>query len=175
MPQRLSYEESCRALQGQGLMDEGEVPPIPDHSPRNDDEILGVSFFRTMLADVTMEHMTLPRTFFGRSEIRTTSFCGTDLSGSTANWNDFIDVDFGSSDLSGSDFRACVFERVQFTGATLANVDFRHCIFRDCDFASTDMDGAKFTTQSGASLRLLSEQQRVIDWQASDGEEPDGG
>jgi len=67
---------------------------LSERAPRHDDEQLGVSFFRTRLADVTLDGLTLPRTFFGRSEIRGVSFPVTDLSESTANWNDFIDVDF---------------------------------------------------------------------------------
>lgn len=122
-----------------------------------------------------IQYMTLPRTFFGRSEIRTTSFEGSDLSESTANWNDFIDVDFGSSDISKSDFRACIFTRVRFNGAVLVDVDFRHCSFTDCDFSNANLSGAKFTRETGASLQLSPEQERVIGWQTDGGEEPEGG
>jgi hypothetical protein len=172
---RLSYEDSCRALQSRQIIEAGDIPPLPQRSPRHDDEVLGVSFFRTMVADSKMEHLTLPRTFFGRSEIRATSFRDTDLSESTANWNDFIDVDFSAADISRSDLRACVFERVRFSGAKLAGVDFRHCGFKACDFSGADLTGAKLTKKAGAALHLSSEQQGVVDWQAEDGEEPDGG
>ncbi len=172
---RLSYEDSCRSLQSQQIIDPGDIPPLPQRPPRHDDEVLGVSFFRTMLADSTLEHLTLPRTLFGRSEIRATSFQDTDLSESTANWNDFIDVDFSTADLSRSDFRACILQSVRFRGAKLADVDFRHCGFTACDFSGADLTDAKITRKAGASLQLSSEQQRVIDWQADDGEEPEGG
>ena len=172
---RLSYEDSCRALQDQEIIEPGDIPPLPQPPPRHDDEELGVSFFRTMLADSKIEHMTKPRTFFGRSEIRDTSFQDTDLSESTANGNDFIDVDFSAADLSRSDFRACVFERIRFNGARLVGADFRHCGFTDCDFTGADLTGAKFTKDTGASLQLSSEQRQVIDWQADNGEEPEGG
>lgn len=175
MPPRLSYQDSCRTLQEQQIIDDGEIPPLPDRPPRYDDEVLGVEFFRTELADAKIENMTLPRTFFGRSEIRATSFKGSDLSESTANWNDFVDVDFSSSDISRSDFRACVFERVRFNGAVLAGVDFRHCTFTDCDFGDACLAGAKISREIGASLSLSSGQQEVIDWQDDDGDEPDGG
>jgi uncharacterized protein YjbI with pentapeptide repeats len=175
MSEHLSYEDSCRALQNEGIVHPGDIPPMPVKPPRYDDEDLGVEFFRTRLADAKIEHLTLPRTFFGRSEIRNTSFKDTDLNESTANWNDFIDVDFGSADLSRSDFRACIFERVRFIGAQLAGVDFRHCSFTDCDFSGADVGGVKFTKETGASLRFSSEQQHVIDWQDDDGEEPEGG
>jgi uncharacterized protein YjbI with pentapeptide repeats len=172
---RLSYEDSCRTLQSQQIIDSGDIPRLPQQPPRYDDEVLGVSFFRTMIADSKIEHLTLPRTFFGRSEIRATSFQDTDLSESTANWNDFIDVDFSTADISHADFRACVFERVRFSGARLAGVDFRHCGFKACDFSGADLTDAKLTKKAGASLQLSSEQQSVIDWQAEDGEEPEGG
>jgi uncharacterized protein YjbI with pentapeptide repeats len=172
---RLSYEDSCRALQGRQIIDSGEIPPLPQQPPRYDDDVLGVRFFRTLLAESNIEELTLPRTFFGRSEIRTTSFRNTDLSESTANWNDFIDVDFSVADISRSDFRGCIFERVRFSGARLAGVDFRHCSFTDCDFTNADVAGAKFTRQAGASLQLSSEQRRAIHWQTSDGDEPEGG
>jgi uncharacterized protein YjbI with pentapeptide repeats len=175
MPQRLSYADSCRELQRLQVIDEGDIPPLPHRAPRHDDEELGVSFFRTLLADAKLENLTLPRTYFGRSEIRAMSFQNTDLSESTANWNDFIGVDFSAADLSRSDFRACLLERVRFTEACLADVDFRYCGFKQCDFTNAEMSGTKLTRKSGAALRLSSDQQQVIDWQAEDGAEPDGG
>ena len=175
MSQRLSYDDSCRHLQREKLIDPGAIPPCPKRPPRYDDDVLGVSFFRTMLADAKLEHLTLPRTFFGRSEIRSTSFRGTDLSESTANWNDFVDVDFSSADLSRCDLRACPFRNVRFVGARLAGADFRHCSFTGCDFTGADLTGAKLTKKAAASLQLSSEQQRVVDWQAEDGAEPEGG
>ena len=89
---RRSYEESCRLLQRLGYLGEGIIPPIPDHpgyDPEKDDEdLLGVTFFRTWVgvgrpfglqpsnpegwvdvAEHDLENLTLPRTFFGRSEI----------------------------------------------------------------------------------------------------------
>ena len=175
IPPRLSYDDSCRLLQSEQLIDEGTVPLLPPRPPRHDDEELGVGFFRTELADVKLEHLTLPRTFFGRSEIRATSFANTDLSESTANWNDFVDVDFTSADLTRCDFRACPFQSVRFVGAHLVGADFRHCSFTGCDFTGADLAGAKLTRAAASSLQLSSEQQQVVDWQADDGDEPEGG
>jgi uncharacterized protein YjbI with pentapeptide repeats len=172
---RLSYEDSCRVLRQQGFLESDDIPPLPQGRSRHDDEELGVSFFRTMLADAKLEHLTLPRTFFGRSEIRATSFRDSDLSESTANWNDFIDVDFRGANLSRSDFRACLFERVRFARVNLAGVDFRYCGFKRCDFLDADLTDAKLTQKTGRALCLSDEQQGVIDWQAEDGDEPDGG
>jgi hypothetical protein len=175
MPKRLSYEDSCRKLRSLGIIEKGDVPPLLYSPPRHDDETRGVGFFRTMLADAKLQNLTLPRTFFSRSEIRGISFKGSDLSESTANWNDFINVDFNGADLSRSDFRACLFERVRFVGAVLAGVDFRYCGFKQCDFSKADLTDAKFTQKVGAALRLSVEQQSVIDWQSEDGLEPEGG
>lgn len=153
MPQRLSYEESCRALQEVQLIEAGELPPMRSGLPWHDDEVLGVSFFRTMVVDQKLENLTLPHTFFGRSEIRAVSFCGSDLSGSTANWNDFIEVDFTDADLSGSDLRACLFEGVKFRGARLVGVDLRYCGFKQCDFTEADLMDAKLTQKTGGRFR----------------------
>jgi uncharacterized protein YjbI with pentapeptide repeats len=162
-------------LQTLRLIAEGEFPLLPERSPRHDDDAFGVSFYRTMLADVKLEHLTLPRTFFGRSEIRGTSFRDTDLSESTANWNDFIEVDFAGADLSRVDLRACVFERVRFSRAMLVGADLRYCGFKKCDFTNADLTDVRLTQKTGAALRLTPEQQSVVDWQAEDGEEPAGG
>src|SRR5437764_1381806 len=97
---RLSYEESCRLVQRLGYPNaeaEGAILPIPDHWPQCDDEApIGVSFFRTRVGagEHDLENLTLPRTFFGRSEIGPVSFKNTDLSESTMCWNDFTKVNF---------------------------------------------------------------------------------
>ncbi|PYM90666.1 MAG: hypothetical protein DME04_22310 [Candidatus Rokuibacteriota bacterium] len=57
-----------------------------------------------------------------------------DLSESTANWNDFIDVDFSSADLSRADLRASIFERVSFRRTVLRGADLRRAKFRGCIF-----------------------------------------
>jgi uncharacterized protein YjbI with pentapeptide repeats len=175
MPPRLPYIASCQFLISQQLLDSDEVPPMPARPPRYDDEVLGVGFFRTLLADAKLEGLTLPRTFFGRSEIRSVSFRGTDLSESTANWNDFIEVDFSSADLSRADLRASVFERVGFGGASLRGADLRHAIFTDCSFTDADFTGAKLARESGSLLSLSPVQRSVIEWHADQGEEPGGG
>jgi uncharacterized protein YjbI with pentapeptide repeats len=171
----MSYIESCRFLQNQGLLDAGDIPSMPTRAPRFDDEQLGVSFFRMRLADVELDGLTLPRTFFGRSEIRGGSFRRTDLSESTVNWNDFIDVDFGGADLSRADLRASVFERVSFRGAILRGADLRRAAFRKCDFADADLTGTKITRASAWLLRLSRDQRHTVDWQTDLGPEPEGG
>ncbi len=92
----------------------GEVPPIPAALPRVDDRVLGVSFFKTRVIDDDFSNLTLPRTFFGRSEIRDVDFRNTDLRESNLCWNDFISVDFSDAVLTNSDLRSSIFEHVSF-------------------------------------------------------------
>jgi hypothetical protein len=84
---RLSYEESCRRLQ-KDYLGEGAVPPLPDHLPRPDDEEpLGVSFFRTFVGERDdLSNLFLPHTFFGRSEINDAVFRNTDFTESNFCW-----------------------------------------------------------------------------------------
>ncbi len=175
MPNRKPYEESCRFLKDQQLLEGDTLPELPPRAPRYDDGQLGVSFFRTRLAGARLEGLTLPRTFFGRSEIRGVSFKSTDLSQSTACWNDFIDVDFGQADLSEADLRASIFQRVSFRGAILRGADLRRTTFTGCTFAGADLTGAKLSRSLSWLFRLSSAQRRSIDWQSGPGPEPEGG
>ena len=73
---RLSYAESILRLQELGFLDPGEQPPMPDQMPQpGDDEPLGLRFFRTFVGEgAELSNLTIPRTFFGRSEISGASF-----------------------------------------------------------------------------------------------------
>jgi uncharacterized protein YjbI with pentapeptide repeats len=174
MAHRLSYEDSCRELQQNGWLDAGDIPPLPSRQPRYDDpEPLGVQFFRTQVADAKFENLTLSRTFFARSEIRDTSFKGSDLSESSLCWNDFVSVDFSECDLSRSDLRGALFESVNFSGANLSQSDLRRSGFENCNFSGAHLHGAKLTRAQ--TLRLSPNQEAEVDWQESEGEEPDGG
>jgi BTB/POZ domain-containing protein KCTD9 len=175
MPNRKPYEESCQFLKDQQLLEGDTLPELPARAPRYDDEQLGVSFFRTQLADSRLEGLTLPRTFFGRSEIRGVSFRGSDLSQSTACWNDFVDVDFGEADLSEVDLRASIFQRVSFRGAILRGADLRRTSFTGCSFADADLTGAKLSRSFSWLFRLSSSQRRSVDWHSGPGPEPEGG
>ncbi len=171
---RRSYGESCRELERLGFIERGQAPTEPlRRRPLPDDEELGVQFFRTRVEDAKLADLTLPRTFFGRSEIRASSFRGTDLSESTLCWNDFVDVDFGGACLVSSDLRASLFERVSFARADLRDADLRRSTFEDCDFAGADLRGAKLTRAQ--ELPLSDAQREVIAWQDDDGPEPPGG
>ena len=171
MANRKTYKESCQVLKDQQLLEGDAVPELPARSPRYDDEQLGVSFFRTQLTDAQLEGLTLPRTFFGRSEIHGVSFRSTNLSQSTACWNDFVDVDFGDADLTG----ASIFHRVNFRGAILRGADLRRTSFTGCTFADADVTSAKLSRSLLWFFRLSYAQRRSIDWQSDHGPEPEGG
>jgi uncharacterized protein YjbI with pentapeptide repeats len=178
-----------------GVFDEGEMPPLPDRSPQhNDDDISsGFRLFRTWLGsgepfglalppdyenkiqESDCENLTLPRTFFGRTEISRISFKNTDLSESTLCWNDFIEVNFTEADLSKCDLRASLYERTLFVRTKFRNADLRWSTFKECDFTGADLHGAKLTHERGEALDLSAEQKQVINWQESEGEEPPGG
>ena len=171
---RRSYEESCRDLQQLGWLDPGDIPPMPPRHPGYDDEELAVRFFRTQVSG-DFSDMTLPRTFFGRSEIAAASFRNTDLSQSTLCWNDFLGVDFSDASLRGNDLRGSIFSGVKFVGCDLRDADLRLSRFDDCDFTDADLRGAKFTRPQAARLNLSLRQQESVAWQTTDGEQPGGG
>lgn len=172
---RLSYEESCRRLQP-ALLDEGAIPPIPERVPRHDDEVSGVSIFRMLLgADVDLSNLTLPRTFFGRSELNGTALRNTDLTESNLCWNDFNKVDFSRAVLAGADLRASNFEQADFTAANLERADLRRSRFNKCRFDDAVLKGAVMTHAQGKKLSLSEAQRASIAWTSDDGPEPEGG
>ena len=103
---RLDYEASYRRLHELGWpIRTRPADPQAQTATRRRRAARGVSFFRTRVGD-DLRGLTLPRTFFGRSEIKGASFHGTDLRESNLCWNDFVDVDFSQTVLSNSDLRA---------------------------------------------------------------------
>jgi uncharacterized protein YjbI with pentapeptide repeats len=172
---RLSYEESCQRLRPV-VLKEGAIPPIPSQMPRYDDETLGVSIFRMLLsAEVDLSNLTLPRTFFGRSELNGTVLRNTDLTESNLCWNDFNNVDFSHAVLTGADLRASNFEGVNFTAANLERADMRRSWFKNCRFDHALLKGAVVTHAQGKKLSLSEAQRASISWTGDDGPEPDGG
>ncbi len=148
---RRTYEESVFELERQGWIERGQAPTTaPATRPRFDDDAAGIAFFRTRVEDADLSNLTLPGTFFGRSEIVRTRFRNTDLRNSTLCWNDFVDVDF--------------------TDACLASCDLRGSSFDRCTFAGADLRGA--LVGSAQEIDLSLEQRETVVW--SD-EEPDGG
>jgi len=172
--QRLSYEASCKHLCEAGWAEFDPPPPMPERMPRHDEEPSGVSFFRTSV-EGDLSGLTLPRTFFGRSEIARASFRGTQLRESNLCWNDFIDVRFDGADLGGADMRASHFERAVFDGADLTSADLRRSTFVRCSFKGAVMKRTALTVRQGAALPLSATQRSNIAWADSEGEGPAGG
>jgi uncharacterized protein YjbI with pentapeptide repeats len=172
---RLDYPESIQYLQRMGCLGSDEAPPLLERAPSYGDERpQGLGFFKTFLADDSLAGLTIPRTFFGRSEVRAISFRSSDLSESCLCWNDFLDVDFTDAILAKCDLRASNYERVQFTRADLRNADLRRSRFFDCDFTDALLNGAKLDRGSQLLASLTKEQKVVIDYQP-EGEDPPGG
>ncbi len=173
---RLSYEDSARRLQ-QDYLDAGDIPPMLKRMPRHDDpDPLGVSFFRTFVGEGDdLSNLTLPRTFFGRSEINDASFLNTDFSESNLCWNSFIDVDFTDAVLAQADLRASAFNRVKFVRTDLRGADMRRSSFDNCVFGGAIMDGAVLTRDQVSRLNLSGDQLARITLANDDGPEPGGG
>jgi uncharacterized protein YjbI with pentapeptide repeats len=174
---RLDYENSKRRLRDLGFLGEEEQSPLPDHIPQpEDEEPLGVSLFRTAVGDgADLSNLSIPRTFFGRSEISNVSFHNTDLSESNLRWNDFSDVDFTEAILTRADLRASIYTRVNFTRTDLRGADMRRASFDDCVFDDAMMNGAVLARKHGPRLALSSTQKAAIDWRDEDGPAPSGG
>src|SRR5271154_21884 len=136
MAARFSYDVSCARLRELGLLAEDSRPHVPERLPQYDDnEPLSVSMFKIRLADaLDLSDLTLPRTFFGRSQINRVSFRNCDLRESNLCWNDFIGTDFKGADLAGSDMRSSLFPQVLFVTTNLNGADLRRSSFINCDF-----------------------------------------
>ena len=175
-PSRKTYEESCELLQKLGYLERGDIPPLLDHPPQwDDEEPLGVGFFRTAVTLGDLANLTLPRTFFGKSAVGPISFKNTDLSESSLCWNDFNEVDFTDADLSRSDLRASIFGKVVFVRANLTGTDMRRSSFLACEFTDADVRGAKLTNKQGEGIAFSDQQRQEIDWEESEGKRPLGG
>jgi uncharacterized protein YjbI with pentapeptide repeats len=174
---RLGYDDSIRRLRELGFLGADDRPTMPDHVPQpEDEEPLGLHFFKTLVGEgADLSNLSIPRTFFGRSEISSVSFRNTDLSESNLRWNDFIDVDLTEAILARADFRASIYTRVNFTRADLRGADMRRADFKECAFDGAAMDGAVLTRNQGSRLSLSSAQRAAIVWCHDDGPEPSGG
>jgi uncharacterized protein YjbI with pentapeptide repeats len=174
---RLGYDDSISRVRELGFLGAGEQPPMPDHVPQpEDEEPLGLSFFRTFVGEgADFSNLTIPRTFFGRSEVNNASFRNTDLSESNLRWNDFVDVDFTEAILAGADLRASIYTRVDFTRADLRGADMRRADFEECVFSGAAMGGTILTRNQGSRHSLSGAQKAVIAWCKDDGPKPSGG
>jgi BTB/POZ domain-containing protein KCTD9 len=176
MAGRLSYDLSCARLRDLGLLAPNERPPLPTQLPRHDDEALGLSVFRARLDDtLDLSDLSLPRTFFGRSEINRVSFRNTDLHESNLCWNDFLGTDFTDADLARSDMRSSLFQHVVFVNANLYGADLRGSSFTDCNFEGATMSGVALTHEQCPTMHLSEAQRLAVDWHEDSGPEPHGG
>ena len=162
MTNRKSYEESLDRLR-------------QDYASFVDDSA-GVEFYRTFVGDGDdLSGLTLPKTFFGRSEINDCSFANTDLSESKMCWNDFIDVDFTDADLTNSDLRASNYSNVKFVRCDLKGADLRRSSFENCDFMDAELEFTTMTSDQVEVMNLTGDQLDSININEDAGPEPDGG
>jgi uncharacterized protein YjbI with pentapeptide repeats len=178
---RRSLEETWDYLSGnnRGRRDEQGRPRLHDHIPTIYDEprLGGLEFFRSGANDTALENLTIPRTFFGKSDMQRVSFRNTDLSQSTLCWSDFIECDFTDADLTCCDMRASIFRNCRFVRCQLVAADLRHSSFETCDFTDADLSGAVTCfEQDGLPVEALSdEQHEQVDDRVDPGELPAGG
>jgi hypothetical protein len=154
-------------------------PFIPDRMPSfDDDKPFGLRYFRSGLEDADRCHLTMPRTYFGRSWFIRINYSDSELTESRMCWNDFDDCDFSGADLSGCDMRASIYTGCKFIGAVLRGADLRRSTFQECDFAGADLTGAVAVDadfQGCVQDFLTDEQQAVMAWAEDLGPEPPGG
>jgi BTB/POZ domain-containing protein KCTD9 len=170
---RLSYARLCNL----GLHNRNERASPPERMPRHDDEHpFGFSAFRVRLDDaLDLSDLSLPRSFFGRSEINRVSFRNTDLHQSNLCWNDFLGTDFTGADLARSDMRSSIFQRVAFVNANLDGADLRGSSFIGCNFEGATMRGAALAREQSATVHLSEAQNLAVDWHEDSGPYPAGG
>jgi hypothetical protein len=137
---RLPFAQSCDLIAKYGDVPADLTLSLNAGVPQYDDELSGVSFFRTRIYEVRWERLTLPRTFFGRSEIEKSSFAWSDFTESNLCWNDFKEVCFKGTLLKGADLRASTFRHCNFNQSDLTGADLRRSTFVKCNFG-----GAKLT------------------------------
>jgi uncharacterized protein YjbI with pentapeptide repeats len=181
-PKRRTLAATWKHLEAQGETvprDSKGKPFVPKKMPAYDDNKLGFEFFRTFCEDTDYSNLTLPHTYFGRSELKNVNFANTDLSGSCMCWNDFIECDFSGADLTGCDMRSSTFENCKFDGATFNSTDLRRSSFEGCTFKKADLKGAiaddVYGSEFGLYDALTKAQQKAITWHEEPGPEPLGG
>jgi hypothetical protein len=171
---RLSYAESCKLLEPYGACG-SEPPPMPSGIPKHDADILGVNFFRTVIEDAKFENLTLPRTFFGRSEIKNSSFAGSDLSKSHLCWNEFVGVSFCGTLLAGADLRASDYQKCDFIECDLSGADLRRASFKNCVFKGAILKDAIIPRRLKKVCEFSEDQIAQAKLIFFEGPEPDGG
>lgn len=187
---RPSYIDSVGILKDRaGII--GDALPVVDRVPRPGDEVLGPSIFRTLLEDVSLDGLTIPGLYVGRSRLRRVSFAGSELRLAAFNWCDIVGCSFEDADLTGADLRACEFVACSFARAKLSKVDLRCSTFAGCWFDGANLEGALLYRRPGllgmlprlvvvprlglqVDPRLTQAQRDQVRW-CADAPEPGGG
>jgi uncharacterized protein YjbI with pentapeptide repeats len=176
------YEQSVAILK-ERVEIIGDALSSLDRRPQHDDEVHGPRIFRMFVEDVSLDWLTLPCLYVGRSELDQVSFASTDLYLSTMNWSDLVSCDFSGAILAAADLRACQFWKCTFREADLSDADLRGSSFEDCVFENAIMRGTKLYRplkpfglwRAGQqSLPLSADQRAEIAW-CGDAPKPGGG
>ncbi len=174
MSERLTYAESFHVAE-ETLAIMGEPIPNVLKQPAYDDEELGPSLFRTLVEEFTVENLTLPGFFIGRSEIRQLAMRNCDLRLSCFCWNDFFSCSFANSILQATDFRDSNYLRCDFTDTDLREADLRRTFFEQCDFSGANLTGAIAIPNFASMVNLTEEQHHQIQWTEDAGSPAPGG
>jgi hypothetical protein len=147
-------------------------PIIPKRSAGSYNSGPCLGFYRTRVYAEDFHNLTMPRTFFARTELERVLFRGSDLSASFMCWDDWLDCDFTEADLSGADMRASLYINCTFAHANLTGADLRSSSFVDCAFTNAQMQGSKMTKAQAADMLLSDAQRAEIVWKRTDGPAP---
>jgi len=188
--ERLSREESVEYLVQTGEWTGADLPADEDEDWEedeseededdededdgdDDDEYVSESldYFRTACWGRHWNCLTLPRSYFAKTDLERCSFRNTDLSGSRIVVNDIVDCDFREADLTGACL-ASLFVECDFSAATLNGADLRRSTFIDCTFAGASMQGTKLLQEDREALPLSSLQFVDVEWSDDSGPEP---
>jgi hypothetical protein len=181
---RPTYDTSFAILKGRiGII--GEPRPMVTRPPRHDDEDLGPAIFRSIVKGVSLDELTLPGLYVGRSDLTGISFRRTDLRLAAFNWSDLFECDFTGADLTAADIRACCFVRCVFRSADLSDADLRGSSFDACTFDGAIMRHSKLHRRrrvlglikvgpDQTDLPLSAAQRQVVEW-SSEVPPPGGG
>jgi uncharacterized protein YjbI with pentapeptide repeats len=150
--------------------------PCVDDEESDDEESVGLCFFRDYQSEADFRDLTLPRTFFGRSLLERVCFANSDLTESRMCWNDFVSCDFRKADMARCDLRASIFEACDFAGANLRGADLRRARFNRCRFTNTQLASAIAEDVNSNLIDSLSDDQLAsMDLRPDGGPEPEGG
>lgn len=173
--ERLSLDATWDYLESIGIeppRDAQGLPCVVTDNPYNHSYDDRLTFFRTYIRDLDFSCLTMPNSFFGRTQIDAFNFRNTDLSGSYMQENDWLDCDFTSANLSKCSLIA-LFYNCNFNGADLRGADLRDGGFYNCDFTNAILADACLRPEQAQDLPLSELQRLVINWQCPDESDED--